>query len=99
MCVATRVRVNSRSSALWMPLITGGSVVVSDGFDADTTTGPVLLAGTNPQFKFVVTGDSGGARLSGSIALDAVSADPRALEPLLGVRVRSSGESWVIAAE
>lgn len=40
-----------------------------------------------------------GVRLSGSIALDAVSADPRALEPLLGVRVRPRGEGWVISAE
>lgn len=27
--------------------------------DADNPTGPVLLSGTNPQFKFVVTGDAG----------------------------------------
>jgi transmembrane sensor len=39
------------------------------------------------------------ARLSGSIALDDVRADPRALEPLLGVRVRAQGAGWVIAAE
>lgn len=38
-------------------------------------------------------------RLSGSIATDALRADPRALEPLLGVRVRPEGERWVIAAE
>lgn len=38
-------------------------------------------------------------RLSGSIALDQVRADPRALEALLGVRVRASGEAWVIGAE
>ena len=37
-------------------------------------------------------------RLSGSIALDAVRADPRALEGLLGVRVSAQGEGWVIAA-
>lgn len=37
-------------------------------------------------------------RLSGSIALDAVRADPRALEDLLGVSVRADGEGWVIAA-
>jgi transmembrane sensor len=37
-------------------------------------------------------------RLSGSIALQAVRADPRALEPLLGVSVRAEGGAWVIAA-
>ncbi len=38
-------------------------------------------------------------RLSGSIALDQVRADPRALEGLLGVRVRSADEDWVLEAE
>lgn len=38
-------------------------------------------------------------RLSGSIATDAVRADPRALEALLGVMVRPAGDGWVIAAE
>lgn len=38
-------------------------------------------------------------RLSGSIALDQVRADPRALEALLGVRVRSAGGDWVLEAE
>lgn len=38
-------------------------------------------------------------RLSGSIATDAVRADPRALEGLLGVRVRAAGDAWVITAE
>jgi transmembrane sensor len=37
-------------------------------------------------------------RLSGSIATDAVRADPRALEALLGVRVTRQGETWVITA-
>lgn len=37
-------------------------------------------------------------RLSGSIALDQVREDPRALEALLGVRVRSAGEDWVLEA-
>jgi transmembrane sensor len=37
-------------------------------------------------------------RLSGSIATDAVRADPRALEPLLGVSVREGADGWVIAA-
>lgn len=44
------------------------------------------------------TADQSDTRLSGSIALDAVRADPRALEALLGVRVRAEGEGWVIAA-
>jgi transmembrane sensor len=39
------------------------------------------------------------ARLSGSIALDTVRADPRALEPLLGVQVQPAGVGWTIAAE
>lgn len=37
-------------------------------------------------------------RLSGSIATDAVRADPRALEPLLGVSVREGADGWEIAA-
>lgn len=39
-----------------------------------------------------------GTRLSGSIATDAVRADPRALEALLGVRVTRRGDTWVITA-
>lgn len=38
-------------------------------------------------------------RLSGSIALDQVRADPRALEALLGVRVRAADKDWVLEAE
>ncbi|WP_285711630.1 FecR family protein [Erythrobacter oryzae] len=37
-------------------------------------------------------------RLSGSIAMDAVRADPEALEPLLGVRITRSDDGWMIAA-
>lgn len=37
-------------------------------------------------------------RLSGSIALDAVRADPQALAPLLAVRVTREGDGWIIAA-
>lgn len=37
-------------------------------------------------------------RLSGSIALDAVRADPLALEPLLAVRVTRASDGWMIAA-
>lgn len=38
-------------------------------------------------------------RLSGSIALNEVRADPRALGSLLGVRVSPAGDGWVIVAE
>ena len=38
-------------------------------------------------------------RLSGSIALEAVREDPRALEGLLGVRVRMVDEKWELEAE
>lgn len=48
--------------------------------------------------RFTATGD-GAARLSGSIALAEVRADPQALGPLLGVRVSPAGEGWVIAPE
>ncbi len=41
----------------------------------------------------------GTTRLSGSIALDPVRADPRALEALLGVRVRPADDDWVLEAE
>lgn len=37
-------------------------------------------------------------RLSGSIALAEVRADPQALEPLLGVRITRSDDGWMIAA-
>ncbi|WP_066531137.1 FecR domain-containing protein [Erythrobacter sp. CCH5-A1] len=37
-------------------------------------------------------------RLSGSIAVDAVRADPQALGPLLAVQVTRAGDSWAIAA-
>ena len=38
-------------------------------------------------------------RLSGSIAVDAVRADPQALGPLLAVRVTRAGDGWMIAAQ
>ncbi len=38
-------------------------------------------------------------RLSGSIALQAVRDDPRALEALLGVQVRMADKDWVLEAE
>ena len=37
-------------------------------------------------------------RLSGSIALADVRADPQALGPLLAVRVTRAGDGWTIAA-
>jgi transmembrane sensor len=37
-------------------------------------------------------------RLSGSIALDTVRADPQSLGPLLGVRITRLGDGWMIAA-
>lgn len=47
---------------------------------------------------FEASGAGGGVRLSGSIALDQVRADPRALEPILGLRVRQSGAAWILSA-
>ena len=45
-------------------------------------------------------GSAGSAvRLSGSIALDQVRADPRSLEPILGMKVRRDGGVWVISAQ
>lgn len=43
--------------------------------------------------------DDTATRLSGSIATGTVRNDPRALEALLGVRVRAEGDGWVIAAQ
>lgn len=53
-----------------------------------------LTRATGTQFASTDTA----TRLSGSIALDAVRADPQALEPLLGVRITQSGDDWMIAA-
>lgn len=45
-------------------------------------------------------GSAGSAvRLSGSIALDQVRADPRSLEPILGMKVRHDGDVWIISAQ
>lgn len=44
------------------------------------------------------TAAQGDTRLSGSIAVEPVRADPRALEALLGVSVRAEGKAWIIAA-
>lgn len=41
---------------------------------------------------------SGAVRLSGSIAIDQVRADPRVLEPILGIAVRQDGKGWVLSA-
>lgn len=48
----------------------------------------------------VFTSTDTATRLSGSIALDSLRADPRTLEPLLGVRVQpqDGGDGWVITA-
>lgn len=45
------------------------------------------------------TSNDTATRLSGSIAIDAVRADPKALEPLLAVRVVPAGDGWMIAAQ
>jgi transmembrane sensor len=45
------------------------------------------------------TAGAGEARLSGSIALDQVRADPKSLEALLGVRVRAVDEDWVLETQ
>lgn len=45
------------------------------------------------------TSAPGGQRLSGSIAAEAVRADPRALEGLLGADVERAGDGWVIAGQ
>lgn len=46
--------------------------------------------------SFTVSGRSRDQRVSGSIAVEPVKNDPRALGPLLGVSVRYSGASWEI---
>lgn len=48
---------------------------------------------------FASDGSAQGLRLSGSIALDQLSGNPRALEAVLGLRLRREGESWIIAGE
>ena len=55
-----------------------------------------LARATGIAFEAGSTG--GGIRLSGSIALDQVRADPRALEPILGMRVRQDGAVWILSA-
>lgn len=47
---------------------------------------------------FVATPQSAERQVSGSLLLDPVRSDPRALGPLLGVTVRHTGEAWEIGA-
>lgn len=49
--------------------------------------------------RFVAAPDSQTLRLSGSIALAPVAADPRTLEPLLGITAEESSDGWVLSAE
>ncbi len=48
--------------------------------------------------EFIVAARSTDRRVSGSLAIDPVRRDPRALGPLLGVSVRHNGEAWEIGA-
>jgi transmembrane sensor len=47
---------------------------------------------------FVASPRAGGERMSGSIALDGVRRDPRAVGTLLGISVRHNGTAWEIGA-
>jgi transmembrane sensor len=47
---------------------------------------------------FAAEGADAGVRLSGSIALDQVRADPRSLEAILGMKVRRDGARWILSA-
>ena len=47
---------------------------------------------------FVAEGAGDRVRLSGSIALDQVRADPRVLEAMLGIPVRQDGTRWILSA-
>lgn len=49
--------------------------------------------------ELVVTTRSADRRVSGSLAMEAVRSDPRALGPLLGVSVRHNGEAWEIGGQ
>jgi transmembrane sensor len=46
--------------------------------------------------EFTVAARSADRRVSGSLVIDPVRSDPRALGPLLGVSVRHNGEAWEI---
>jgi len=46
--------------------------------------------------RFEVAPAAAGKRVSGSLLVDPVRADPRAAGPLLGVTVRPAGDGWVI---
>jgi transmembrane sensor len=49
--------------------------------------------------EFTVAARSADRRVSGSLTIDPVRSDPRALGPLLGVAVRHNGEAWEIGAQ
>ena len=49
--------------------------------------------------EFTVAARSADRRVSGSLVIDPVRSDPRALGPLLGVSVRHNGEAWEIGAQ
>ena len=49
--------------------------------------------------EFTVAARSADRRVSGSLVIDPVRSDPRALRPLLGVSVRHNGEAWEIGAQ
>lgn len=49
--------------------------------------------------EFTVAARSADRRVSGSLKIDPVRSDPRALGPLLGVAVRHNGQAWEIGAE
>ncbi|MCP9221347.1 FecR domain-containing protein [Erythrobacter sp. LQ02-29] len=48
---------------------------------------------------FTAAGETKQLRLSGSILVEPVRDDPRALEPLLGIRVTRDGQNWKLSAE
>jgi transmembrane sensor len=49
--------------------------------------------------EFTVAAPSADRRVSGSLVIDPVRRDPRALSALLGVAVRHNGEAWEIGAQ
>jgi transmembrane sensor len=49
--------------------------------------------------EFTVAVESADRRVSGSLMIDPVRSDPRALGPLLGVAVRHNGQAWELGAQ
>lgn len=72
-----------------------GRITFRDASTAEIAAELTRATGT----AFAVASGDGEVRLSGSIALDAVKADPRALGPILGLSVQQAGDRWMIAAE